>query len=88
MQGGYHGRTYGSGSLTRSKTIYMEGFGTGIGGVYCTPFPYWHSMGLSPETSEEELVRLASYQLDLLLLQQCAPSDTAAIIIEPFIGEG
>lgn len=28
------------------------------------------------------------YQLDLLLKQQTAPTDTAAIIIEPVLGEG
>jgi len=36
----------------------------------------------------EELVNLALYQLELLLLQQTAPSDTAAILIEPVLGEG
>jgi 4-aminobutyrate aminotransferase len=28
------------------------------------------------------------YQLELLLAQQTAPSDTAAIIVEPVLGEG
>ena len=26
MQGGYHGRTYGAMAVTKSKTIYSEGF--------------------------------------------------------------
>ena len=39
-------------------------------------------------TSEEEVVRQAKHQLDLLLRQQTAPKDTAAIIIEPVQGEG
>lgn len=26
MQGGYHGRTYGATGLTKSKTVYSEGF--------------------------------------------------------------
>lgn len=30
----------------------------------------------------------ALYQLDLLLAQQTAPADTAAIIVEPVLGEG
>jgi 4-aminobutyrate aminotransferase len=33
-------------------------------------------------------VRASLYQLELLLSQQTAPSDTAAIIIEPVLGEG
>ena len=53
-----------------------------------TPFPYWHQMGVPPTTSEEELVSRALYQLELILLQQTSPKQTAAIIIEPVIGEG
>jgi len=30
----------------------------------------------------------ALYQLELLLKQQSAPSDTAALIVEPVLGEG
>lgn len=57
-------------------------------GVIATPYPYWHSLGVSPSTSEEELVKLAKYQLDLLLRQQTSPKDVAAIFIEPVQGEG
>ncbi|KAJ3003157.1 hypothetical protein HKX48_001927, partial [Thoreauomyces humboldtii] len=38
--------------------------------------------------SEEACTDEALYQLRLLLKQQSAPSDTAAIIIEPVLGEG
>jgi len=34
------------------------------------------------------MVQISLYQLDLLLQQQCGPQDTAAIIIEPILGEG
>lgn len=43
---------------------------------------------MSPSTSEEELVNIAKYQLDLLLRQQTSPKDVAAIFIEPVQGEG
>jgi 4-aminobutyrate aminotransferase len=33
-------------------------------------------------------VRASLYQLELLLSQQTTPTDTAAIIIEPVLGEG
>lgn len=56
--------------------------------MFSTPFPYWHQVGLPPNTSEEELVRLSLYQLELVLKQQSAPKDTAAILIEPVLGEG
>lgn len=57
-------------------------------GVFSASFPYWHQVGLPPNTSEEELVRLSLYQLELVLKQQSAPKDTAAILIEPVLGEG
>lgn len=57
-------------------------------GVFSTSFPYWHQFGLPPNTSQEELVRLSLYQLELVLKQQSAPRDTAAILIEPVLGEG
>jgi 4-aminobutyrate aminotransferase len=41
-----------------------------------------------PSTIEDELVEKSLYQLDLLLKQHSAPRDTAAIIIEPVLGEG
>jgi 4-aminobutyrate aminotransferase len=87
MQGGYHGRTFAASSITRSKTVYTLGSQT-MGGVYAAPFPYWHSLGVSPDTPEEELVEMAKIQLELLVKQQVAPSDVAAIFCEPVIGEG
>ena len=52
------------------------------------PFPYWHQHSLPPSTSTEELSKRSLYQLELLLSQQTAPSDTAAILLETVIGEG
>ncbi|KIK01219.1 hypothetical protein K443DRAFT_99044 [Laccaria amethystina LaAM-08-1] len=88
MQGGYHGRTFGAMALTRSKTIYSQGFAPLMPGVFTTSFPYWHQSGFQPSTSTHTLTQQALYQLDLLFSQQTAPSDTAAIIIEPVLGEG
>ncbi|KAI6121746.1 acetylornithine aminotransferase [Pisolithus sp. B1] len=88
MQGGYHGRTYGAMAVTRSKTSYSEGFFPLMPGTFSTSFPFWHQLGVAPDTPEEELVRSALYQLDLVLKQQTSPRDTAAIIIEPVLGEG
>ncbi|KIM69765.1 hypothetical protein SCLCIDRAFT_13139 [Scleroderma citrinum Foug A] len=88
MQGAYHGRTYGAMAVTKSKTVYSEGFFPLMPGVFSIPYPYWHQLCVPPNTSEAELVRQALYQLDLVLKQQTAPRDTAAIIIEPVLGEG
>lgn len=62
--------------MTKSKTIYTEGTGPVMPGVFTAAFPFWHTLGVAQDTPEEELVRLASYQLDLLFSQQTAPSDT------------
>ncbi|KII92465.1 hypothetical protein PLICRDRAFT_103663 [Plicaturopsis crispa FD-325 SS-3] len=88
MQGGYHGRTYGAMAVTKSKTIYSAGFGPLMPGVFAIPFPYWHQLGLPRSASEEEVTQKSLYQLDLVLSQQSAPSDTAAILVEPILGEG
>jgi 4-aminobutyrate aminotransferase len=56
--------------------------------VYTTSFPYWHSLGLCKDTSEEELVQRAILDVENVLRQQSAPEDTAAIFLEPVLGEG
>jgi len=56
--------------------------------VFAIPFPYWHQCGLPRETPTEVLVDYCLNQLSLILKQQSSPSDTAALIIEPVLGEG
>ncbi|KAK0472787.1 acetylornithine aminotransferase [Armillaria novae-zelandiae] len=88
MQSGYHGRTFGAMAVTRSKTIYSAGVHPIMPGVFQTPYPYFHPLGLPKETSPAELSEFCLKQLGLVLTSQTAPSDTAAIIIEPILGEG
>jgi len=88
MQGAYHGRTFGAMALTRSKTIYSHGVGPLMPGVFTTAYPFWHHFSSTPSVSEEEVTRKALWQLDLVLCQQTRPEETAAIIIEPVLGEG
>ncbi|CAK5279892.1 unnamed protein product [Mycena citricolor] len=88
MQGAYHGRTFGAMAVTRSKTIYSKGVLPVMPGVFTMPYPFWHQLGQPSDKPESELVSQCLYQLDLLLQQQTAPTDTAAIIIEPVLGEG
>ncbi|KAM0790489.1 hypothetical protein ACM66B_003363 [Microbotryomycetes sp. NB124-2] len=88
VQGSYHGRTFGTMAMTKSKTIYGEGFGPLMPGVFTTPYPYWHQVGVPQDTPVDQLVKQALYQLELVLKQQTAPRDTACVIIEPVLGEG
>ncbi|GAA4616458.1 aspartate aminotransferase family protein [Saccharopolyspora hordei] len=84
MQGGFHGRTMGAGALTSSGTKVRAGIGPMMPGVVFTPFPepYRH------RCSEAEAVRFALAELDQLLVTVSSPRDTAAIIVEPVLGEG
>ena len=88
VQGSYHGRTCATAAMTRSKTVYGEGHGPLMPGVFATAFPYYSQFGLPADTPIDELVEKALFQLKLTLSQQTAPSDTAAIILEPVLGEG
>ncbi|RKT87988.1 4-aminobutyrate aminotransferase [Saccharopolyspora antimicrobica] len=84
LQGGFHGRTMGAGALTTSGTKVRAGIGPMMPGVVFTPFPepYRH------RCSEAEAVRFALAEFDQLLVTTSAPRDTAAIIVEPVLGEG
>jgi 4-aminobutyrate aminotransferase len=81
FQGAYHGRTNATLSLTRSKTAYGVRNVPQMSGVYVAPFPYETQ---SPGVGADACL----FQLELLLKQQTAPEDTAAMIIEPVLGEG
>ncbi|KAI0334989.1 hypothetical protein GY45DRAFT_1367027 [Cubamyces sp. BRFM 1775] len=88
MQGGYHGRTFGAMAVTKSKTIYSEGFHPLMPGVFSLPFPYWHQLGVPADTPSSKLTEMCLNQLSLLFSQATAPRDTAAILIETVLGEG
>ncbi|KAJ7810782.1 acetylornithine aminotransferase [Mycena olivaceomarginata] len=88
MQGAFHGHTFGAMAVTKSKTIYSKGVAPFMPGVFSIPFPFWHQLGGTPDLPESAQVAQCLYQLDLLLAQQTAPADTAAIIVEPVLGEG
>ncbi len=84
FQGSFHGRTIGTMSLTTSKTIYRAGYQPLMSGVYVAPYPYAYRYGWP----EEETSRWCLDELDLLFQTQTAPTETAAVLIEPVLGEG
>jgi 4-aminobutyrate aminotransferase len=92
MQGSYHGRTYGTMAMTRSKTVYSENFGPLMPGVFAVPFPDCVHCAISQHTDGKfhygNCCMDPITQLELLLKRESAPSDTAAIVIEPVLGEG
>ena len=84
FQGSFHGRTVGTMSLTTSKTIYRVGYQPLMPGVIVAPYPYAFRYGWG----EEQTSQWCMDELELLLLTQTAPQETAAILIEPVLGEG
>ncbi|ORZ00202.1 pyridoxal phosphate-dependent transferase [Syncephalastrum racemosum] len=90
FSGGHHGRTFGTMSLTSSKTIFSGGFGPMMPGVYTVPFPdalHCSARNLSGHTPEHCALDTMQ-QLELLMKQRTPPQDTAAVLIEPVLGEG
>ena len=84
FQGSFHGRTVGTMSLTTSKTIYRVGYQPLMAGVFVAPYPYALRYGWDAETTS----RWCLEELEYLLTTQTAPQETAAMLIEPVLGEG
>jgi len=84
FSGSFHGRTAGTMALTTSKTAYKMGPQLLPSGVYVAPYPYAYRLGMSAEQASQ----FALEALEELLVSQIAPSDVAAILIEPVLGEG
>ncbi len=84
FQGSFHGRTVGTMSLTTSKTIYRAGYQPLMPGVFVAPFPYAYRYGWD----EEQTSKWCLDELEYLLVTQTAPQETAAMLIEPVLGEG
>lgn len=84
MEGGFHGRTAGALSLTTSKVALRAGLAPLMGGVVTTPFPDAFRYGWDAE----EASRFCLRELDHVFATRSAPAETAAILIEPVLGEG
>ncbi|MET7935804.1 aminotransferase class III-fold pyridoxal phosphate-dependent enzyme [Streptomyces sp. NPDC005322] len=82
--GGFHGRTVAAASMTTSGTRFRSGFSPLMSGVVVTPFPTAYRYGWDEETA----TRFALRELDYVLQTISPPDDTAAIIVEPVLGEG
>eukprot|EP00026_Physarum_polycephalum_P007056 Phypoly_transcript_07109.p1 GENE.Phypoly_transcript_07109~~Phypoly_transcript_07109.p1 ORF type:complete len:483 (+),score=94.89 Phypoly_transcript_07109:48-1496(+) len=86
FEGSFHGRTVGTMSLTNSKTIYRRGYQPLMPGVFVAPFPYTYRS--QNRGDENACSAWCLKKLEDMLKMQTAPEDTAAILIEPVLGEG
>src|SRR5688572_3748562 len=78
----FHGRTYMAMTLTAKSKPYKYGFAPFNAEVYRAPFPYVYRWPTSdvPEECFQAFLNLAQAQL--------SPSQIAAVIFEPVLGEG
>jgi 4-aminobutyrate aminotransferase len=85
FSGAFHGRTFGSLSVTTSNPNFQAGHGPLLPAVHVVPFP----SAYRDFAGDEEAATDASLAaLDRLLTEEAAPTDVAAVLIEPVLGEG
>lgn len=85
--GAFHGRTFGSLSLTGSKVKQREHFGQLVPGVTHVPFAYCYRCPYHLKYPECKL-ECVSYIEDSLFHRTLPAEDVAAIIVETIQGEG
>ena len=85
FEGGYHGRTLLTLSLTSKHGLFKKGFGPFGGDIYRLPAPNVYRK--PDEMTEEEFIQFSIKNLRHALISQIDPSDLAAILIEPVQGE-
>ncbi|MDX1635975.1 MAG: 4-aminobutyrate--2-oxoglutarate transaminase [Marinobacter sp.] len=79
FDGGYHGRTFMTMAMNGKVNPYQTDFGPMPGTVFRAPYPVpYHGV------SEDEALR----GLKMALKTDANPKDTAAVVIEPVLGEG
>jgi 4-aminobutyrate aminotransferase len=100
FRGGFHGRSLGALAMTSSKTAYGVGYGPLPSGFHHTPFPTCvhctcagkagaHSPGAAEAAGKTfTCCGFATESLQQLLKEVSDPKDTAAIMLEPILGEG
>ena len=82
FSGSFHGRTHLAMAMTTSKTGYRAGHAPLPAGVFVAPYP-------DPLAADQDAeVADALHGFDHLLKAMTAPDETAAVILEPVLGEG
>ncbi len=85
FEGGYHGRTLLTLSLTSKFGLFKKGMGPFTGDIYRLPAP--NVFRKPDQFTEGEYIEHCIQNLRHALISQIDPSDLAAILIEPVQGE-
>ena len=84
FQGSFHGRTHATMAMTTSKTVYRAGYQPLVPGIFVAPFPYSYRYRWDEKTTVDFCIN----ELKHLFKTQTAPEETAAMVVEPVLGEG
>ncbi|MGD2178876.1 MAG: aminotransferase class III-fold pyridoxal phosphate-dependent enzyme [Anaerolineae bacterium] len=92
FQRGFQGRIVGTMSLTSSETVYRVAYQLLMAGVFFAPYAYCYRCPKAEANPERHgPTCCCDWPLDqvrFLLKSQTAPEETAAILVEPVLGEG
>ncbi|HSE38894.1 MAG TPA: acetyl ornithine aminotransferase family protein [Blastocatellia bacterium] len=88
FRGAFHGRTFGTLSLTASRAAQRRGFGPQALDVTHVPFANPIRFPLELHSGESVGRRVARYIEQTIFRTTVAPEDCAAIVVEPVQGEG
>lgn len=88
----FHGRTVGTMSLTSSKAEYRVGYQPLMAGVFFAPYAYCYRCPKAEAAPNRyDRGHCCDWPLEQvrhILKSQTAPEETAAILVEPVLGEG
>ncbi len=89
---GFHGRTIGTMSLTASKIVFRKSYQPLMAGVFVAPYAYCYRCPKAEANPDkfgfDKDCTWELEKIDFLFKSQTAPEETAAIIVEPVVGEG
>jgi 4-aminobutyrate aminotransferase len=83
----FHGRTFGSMSVSASKVVHKKRFSPLLPGVFHTYYPYFYRdpIGRTPEECADNCIRFIK---EFIFKMATPPDEVAAFLVEPVQGEG
>jgi 4-aminobutyrate aminotransferase len=84
----FHGRSYGSVSVTASKSLYRANFGPMLPGVVHAPYGDGRDFGNLDFGADAGEFPTIDYFEKVLFKRLVGPTEVAAVIVEPVLGEG